>query len=233
LQQTNDNINSSIKVIHLFQNVKFKEIIMNLIFVRHGQSEANVERVMSNRGWVHPLTVTGKEQAYDLAARLQSAGASKIFTSPLRRAVETAQILAKTLHVPLEVTDALCEYDCGVLEGKADAESWRLHMQVKHSWLLDCEFENRIEGGESYQDIKARFLPFITVLSDSFSEDETVILVGHGGTYQCMLPALCINLDMDAGLKYPFPNTGFVRVRKEPHGFVCVEWCGEAIEVSG
>jgi broad specificity phosphatase PhoE len=120
---------------------------MNLIFVRHGQSEANIERVISNRGWVHPLTATGIEQAHDLAGRLRSVSASKIFTSPLQRAVETAHILAQTLYVPLEVTDALREYDCGVLEGKADAESWRLHMQVKHSWLVDCEFENRIEGG--------------------------------------------------------------------------------------
>jgi broad specificity phosphatase PhoE len=211
----------------------YKEITMDLIFVRHGQSEANVERVISNRGWVHPLTATGIEQAHDLAARLHSLGASKIFTSPLRRAVETGEILAQSLHVPVEVTDALREYDCGVLEGKSDAESWQLHMQVKHSWLVDCEFENRIEGGESYQDIHARFMPFIAGLVDSFSKDETVILVGHGGTYQCMLPALCTNLDMDAGLKYPFPNTGYVRVRKEPQGFVCVEWCGETIEALG
>jgi broad specificity phosphatase PhoE len=206
---------------------------MNLIFVRHGQSEANVERVISNRGWVHPLTATGIEQARDLAARLQSVGASKIFTSPLRRAVETAEILAQSLQVPVEVTDALREYDCGVLEGKSDAESWQLHRQVKHSWLVDCEFENRIDGGESHQDIQARFLPFIAGLADSLSEEETVILVGHGGTYQCMLPSLCTNLDMDAGLKYSFPNTGYVRVKKEPQGFVCMEWCGETIEAPG
>jgi broad specificity phosphatase PhoE len=46
---------------------------MKLYFVRHGQSEANISRVISNRGWVHPLTEKGLQQAHDLAARLAEA----------------------------------------------------------------------------------------------------------------------------------------------------------------
>ena len=96
---------------------------MKLYFVRHGESEANTAHVISNHGWMHPLTETGQQQARDLAARLSPIGAKIIYTSPLRRAVETAEILALALKLPVQVDDALREYDCGDVEGKADAES--------------------------------------------------------------------------------------------------------------
>ena len=96
---------------------------MKLYFVRHGESEANILHEISNRGWKHGLTEKGREQSRQLAQNLSASGISKIFTSPLRRAVETAQILALELGAPLEVTQALAEYDCGILEGKSDEQS--------------------------------------------------------------------------------------------------------------
>ena len=70
---------------------------MKLYFVRHGESEANVLQVISNRGWMHPLTEKGRQQANTLAEKLRGAGITKIYTSPLRRAVETAEILSRSL----------------------------------------------------------------------------------------------------------------------------------------
>jgi 2,3-bisphosphoglycerate-dependent phosphoglycerate mutase len=203
---------------------------MQLYFVRHGESEANVRRVISNRDWIHPLTDTGRRQAQALARRLLPVGAGKIYSSPIRRAVETADILAQNLQLPVEIVDALREYDCGLLEGKSDDESWRLHAELKRRWLVDLDLDCRITGGESYIDIQKRFKPFIRELVDDESRrNESVILVGHGGTYQCMLPDICENLETAAALEYPFPNTGYVHVSNKPQGLMCLEWCGTKV----
>jgi len=76
---------------------------MRIFFARHGQSEANLLKVFSNRGWKHPLTAMGRQQAHELAARLRDRNVAAVFTSPLRRAVEAAQIVAEQLRVPFEV----------------------------------------------------------------------------------------------------------------------------------
>ena len=65
------------------------------------------------------------------------------------------------LAVPVEITDALREFDCGIIEGKSDPQSWQIHIQTRQAWFLHKEWAKRIEGGESFLDIQARFLPFI------------------------------------------------------------------------
>src|SRR5579859_6938005 len=109
---------------------------MKLYFVRHGESEANVLRIISNREEPHALTSNGRQQARALADSLQGTAFARIFSSPVLRARQTAEILAERLGVPYEVTEALREYDCGILEGKGDAPSWALHQANFHEWLL-------------------------------------------------------------------------------------------------
>ena len=96
---------------------------MKLYFVRHGESEANLLNEFSNRGSKHGLTDKGRQQAHTLAQSLQTAPVAAIFSSPLLRARQTAEILSQTLGVPYRVTDALREFDCGVLEGKSDTDT--------------------------------------------------------------------------------------------------------------
>ncbi len=74
---------------------------MRLYFVRHGESEANLARQFSNRGFKHPLTPRGVTQATELAARLAGQGIAQIYTSPLQRAAQTAEILAEAWDLPV------------------------------------------------------------------------------------------------------------------------------------
>ena len=70
---------------------------MRLSFVRHGESEAHILRVISNRGYRYGLTARGQQQAVTLAQYLKHIPISGIFSSSLRRAVETADILSRAL----------------------------------------------------------------------------------------------------------------------------------------
>ena len=94
---------------------------MRLYFVRHGESEANLLHVIANRGHRYGLTARGQQQAVALVHQLRQVPVSGLFTSPLRRAVETATILSHAWGRPFHLTEALREYDCGVLENRSDA----------------------------------------------------------------------------------------------------------------
>ncbi len=201
---------------------------MRLYFTRHGESEANVIREISNRGYRHGLTEKGRWQAAELAEKIRSAGAARIYTSPLQRAVETAQILSEALGIPYQATDALREFDCGIAEGRADAEAWALWKSDWVEWFERGNFAYRITGGESYLDIQARFVPFIEgLVAEKGQSNENLVLIGHGGTYACMLKnLLVISRLAELPVELPFPNTGYVLAEIRPEGLVCLEWCG-------
>src|SRR5690242_5572321 len=168
---------------------------MRLYFIRHGESEANVQHIISNRGLKHGLTGKGRQQVATCADTLKGLSIVKLYSSPLLRARQTAEILGKALGLEYEVAGALCEYDCGVLEGRSDDEAWAMHWAVNRDWFESQKWESRTEGGESFLDIKARFVPFIDQLIARRDVSGDVALVGHGGTYISMLPLVMKNID--------------------------------------
>ena len=202
---------------------------MKFYFARHGESEANLLRVISNRGSVHGLTEKGRLQAAALGQSLAQSDIAAVFSSPLLRAVQTAEILSTALNLDTTVTDALREYDCGVIEGKSDAQSWALHLRTREDWLLRGQWERRIEGGESYLDIRRRFEPFIQRLLAEFPQEASLLLVSHGGLYSCMLPLVLANVSFEDALHWPFPNTEIVLAESRTQGLVCLEWCGKTV----
>ena len=202
---------------------------MKLYFVRHGESEANLLNEFSNRGLKHGLTENGQRQAHALAQSLECVPVIAIFASPLLRARQTAQILADEFGVAYEVTDALREFDCGVLEGRSDAASWQIYRQLSEAWLGHHEWEQRIEQGESFVEIQQRFIPFVDQLLQIYrTSADGVVLVGHGGTYRCMLPLVLRNISFRYSLKHSMSHTAAVVAEMRPEGLVCLMW-GETV----
>jgi broad specificity phosphatase PhoE len=200
---------------------------MKLYFARHGQSEANVLRVISNRGLVHPLTELGRQQAAELAQALTSIPIAKIYSSPLLRARQTAEIVAATLNRPVEIADALREPDCGIAEGRSDEAAWAEHHRAWTAWLDERRYNYRIEGGESFNDLQARFAPFIDRLSaEHGGASDHLLLISHGELLIMMLSVLLTNADEVFAAPRSIPNTGTIVVERQAAGWVCVEWCG-------
>jgi broad specificity phosphatase PhoE len=203
---------------------------MKLYFVRHGESEANILWEFSNRGLKHPLTVRGREQAAALVRDLEGISIARLFSSPLLRAVQTAEILSDALGVPYKTTDALREYDCGILEGKSDEASWDLYHAVLSDWIERGQWEARIEQGESFLDMQERFVPFIERLVEEYRDSlDRILLVGHGGLYRCMLPMVLANVDFSFALAHPISNTAYVVATAGAEGLTCLTWCGEIV----
>ena len=198
---------------------------MRIYFVRHGESQANLLREISNRGLRYGLTRKGREQAVALADRLHDQRITQIYSSPLLRAIETAVILANRLEIDYEVVDALREYDCGIAEGRSDAEAWQLWQELFDAWLVDRRWEQRIEGGESFYELRARFLPFIEGLVSRYGNTEAAILcVSHGGVYCAMLPLVLVNMDNRRIVDHGFDPASCLVSEWRPAGLTCVEW---------
>lgn len=202
---------------------------VRVYFVRHGESEANILRVISNRGQQHGLTERGRAQARALADHLADKGIVQVYSSPLLRAVQTAKTLAQACGVRYEVTDALREFDCGVAENRADEEAWGLWRSAVEAWDAH-DWSYRIEGGECFHDMRDRFVPFIeAVVQRHLEPADNVALVGHGGLYFSMLPLVLTNVDAQAVKQWSMPNTGYVLAETTPTGLFCLEWCGVVV----
>ena len=203
---------------------------MRIIFTRHGESHANILRQISNRGLVHPLTRNGRAQAVTLADKLRDRAITRICTSPTLRAIETSVIVAERLGVDYEVTDALREFDCGVAEGRTDESAWQMWHEVFDAWTLHGRWEQRIEGGESFYDVRDRFVPFIEGLAAQYgATGANLLCVAHGGVLWLMLPLVLPNVDADLMSQHGFGHATCIISELGPDGLRCVEWDGVRI----
>jgi 2,3-bisphosphoglycerate-dependent phosphoglycerate mutase len=195
---------------------------MKLYFVRHGESEANILHIISNRDLPHGLTPRGIVQARALADLLKDVPFTDLFTSPVLRARQTADILSIALGIPCQVTDSLREYDCGFLEDRSDEESWKLHQQYYNDWMLRRRYEDKPEGGESFLEIRERFLSFIDSLRERC--EAHILLVGHGGLFHLMLPQLLTNVDNGFVRLHGLGHTDCVIAERRMDGWQCRHW---------
>jgi broad specificity phosphatase PhoE len=198
---------------------------VKLYFVRHGESEANTLRVISNRESRFGLTTLGKEQALILADRLKDVPVTAIFSSPILRAKETAEILAHSFQLTYQITEALREYDCGILEDKSDEESWKLHGEIAEDWTLHHNHQRKPEGGENFLDIKKRFVPFIeSFTQNGYHAEDHILLVSHGGLLQLMLPEVLTNIDHAFVRSNGIRHTQCIIAEQKPNGLACLQW---------
>src|SRR5436190_3083868 len=92
--------------------------------VRHAESAANVERLMSHRVIDYSLTDLGREQADALGRWFLDRALARVYTSPLRRARETAEYIARATGAPIVEAEPLRELHVGVLDGRGDEAAW-------------------------------------------------------------------------------------------------------------
>ncbi len=92
-------------------------------------------------------------------------------------------------------------------------------------WLQGQDWDERIPGGESFHDIRRRFVPFIEELCARHAgTQDNLVLIGHGGTYYCMLPLVLKNLSYEFVRHASLGNTDAVIAEQRPEGLVCLSW---------
>lgn len=204
-----------------------------LYFVRHGESVANRRREFANRGQGPELTELGCQQAAMIAARLVDRGITHIYSSPLLRARQSADIIGETLGIDITETEALREYDVGNFEGTADPAHWEQYLRTEDDWLLRQLWDLRSgDGGESYIDIERRFAPFIGVVCRQESIDSFAI-VGHAGLFRAMLPRVVANISYSFSYANVLGHGSYAAVTFNNQELLCVEWNGCPFPLDG
>lgn len=159
--------------------------------VRHGESEANIARLIANRGLSHPLTPLGRAQARATADALRGEKVALVVSSPLLRALETATVIAHALEVPLEVDAGLSEVDLGELDGRGDDAVWEAWASYGRSWTERGATPLQPPGGESLEQVEARLRRVVDGLRRRAATlAGAVVCVGHGALYRTVLPRL-------------------------------------------
>jgi ribonuclease H / adenosylcobalamin/alpha-ribazole phosphatase len=145
------------------------------LLLRHGQTPMSVQKRYAGRSDV-PLTDVGVQQAAAAAKRLASAGIGVIVTSPLLRAVRTAQEVAAVTGAAVVTDDGFRETDFGAWEGLTFAEVRDRWPSEVTTWLADPEVAP--PGGESFTDVSARVTAALRrVLTDR--QGQRVLIVSH------------------------------------------------------
>lgn len=163
----------------------------NTVFiVRHGENPANLTGEFSYRRIDYPLNDTGRRQAQQTAAYFRDQRINAIFSSPLKRAVETAQIIAQPLGLPVTALESFREVNVGTLEGRATQENWALHDRIFEDWLVRDQPESTFPGGENLTRLVARVRDGLrTVVAGR--DGQRLVVAAHGGILVASIRALC------------------------------------------
>jgi broad specificity phosphatase PhoE/ribonuclease HI len=145
------------------------------LLLRHGQTELSVQKRFSGTG-EQPLTAYGRVQAAAAAARLAGSGATAVVSSPLRRARETAELVADALGVEVALEPGLRETDFGDWEGYTFAEVRQKWPRELDAWLADPSVAPPY--GESFDETTSRVRQARTRALRSYG-GQRVVLVSH------------------------------------------------------
>ncbi len=173
-----------------------------IILVRHGQTEWN--RVERFRGRADvPLNETGLAQADATGQRVAAEWQPRaMYTSPLSRAVKTAEAIARRMALPVEVQAGLVDIDYGAWQGLTPDEARVRWPEMVEAWYAAPQAA-QIPGGESLAGLRARAMAAVADLA-ARHVGQTIVLVGHTVVNRIILLGVL-------GL----PNDRFWRIRQD------------------
>lgn len=151
---------------------------------RHGESEANAKKIYSGLKYDPSLTEYGRKQIESYLDFYSGLDLKTVITSPSKRAIQTAEIIAHHLALPITVDKALHEVDMGDLEFKQqdDEDNFNNYTSVITNWL-GGDKSMKFINGESYIDVKER----IDHVTKNYLVDNNILLVAHATFFACLM----------------------------------------------
>ncbi|MCJ7618875.1 MAG: histidine phosphatase family protein [Anaerolineae bacterium] len=147
-----------------------------VVLMRHGETEWN--RVERFRGRIDiDLNETGRRQALLTAQRLSGWQIGAIYSSPLQRALQTAQPIAEACGLRVAILEGMTDVDYGVWAGLSAEEARAQYPEVYETWV-HTPLLARFAQGESLRQVQDRAWSALEGIS-SGHEGETILLVSH------------------------------------------------------
>jgi len=159
-------------------------VITRVFLCRHGETSARARGLCHGRldAGLSPL---GRRQAVLLAEKLAAEELGAVYTSPLRRARETAAVVAAPHALAPAQLDGLSEIDLGELEGLTYEEAERRFPEIYRRWMQE-PLRVRFPGGEDYEGLRRRAVDALDEIRRRHP-GETVAVVSHAGPLRALL----------------------------------------------
>lgn len=202
---------------------------MRILFMRHGQTPANVLGVLDTAAPGPGLTDLGQRQAEAVVGALGHESIAAIYVSRLRRTHVTAAPLAAALGLePIELSGTH-EIEAGSLEGLSDHESVRGYMGTVFAWD-EGDLGRAMPGGPDGHAFFERFDASVAQVVAAHPADATVVVVSHGAAIRIWTGARVANLGDGFTGEHHLDNTGIVVVEGSPaDGWTALSWGGVPI----
>lgn len=174
---------------------------MRLLLIRHAESTGNRQRRLQGRA-DFPLTERGRRQAQELAAALSRQAVRAVHSSPIKRALDTAEAIAAHFGLKVEVETALQEYDFGELSGLTWPEIRERRPQLIEQLLSDSADFPHYPAEEGREAFRERVRGALWGIAERHAGEEAVAVVTHAG------PIAVFLLDvLQRGYQRPIPFT--------------------------
>ena len=165
-------------------------ISRSFYFIRHGQTDWNAERRLQGSKDI-PLNNIGIEQANSAIPYFKNLGIDLVYSSPLKRAYKTGQIIAEAIDAPLKTHENLRERSFGSNEGRLSSE---VKEEYKNNPNIDVQlgvigFPHAADA-EPYDLFKNRVLTTIDSILNQYIENR-ILISAHGGFFKSLSHTLC------------------------------------------
>ena len=190
--------------------------MLHLLLARHGETIWNAQQQFQGHSDV-PLSPTGRVQAAALAETLRSRSIDAVYSSDLRRAIETAEIVLSGRGLAIQQTPAWRELSFGQWEGLTYDEVRHAYPTELQAWLAD-RLHAAPPGGESLAQLNSRLEAILGQLVQDHI-DQTVLVVAHGGPLQLLL-ATTLGLPPDEFWKFRVTHGSLSELDLYPAGAI-------------
>jgi probable phosphoglycerate mutase len=159
--------------------------LTKILLIRHGHVEGISPARFRGRSDL-PLTARGAAEARAVAERIASQWQPiKVYTSPMRRCIETGGAIAKACGIEADTMDELNDVDYGAWQSRTYEEMKAAEPALFAAWFTTPQLV-RFPGGDSLQDLVARSADALRLTLDRHPDD-TVVLVSHDSVNRALL----------------------------------------------
>ena len=188
---------------------------MIIIFVRHGETDYNkIKRVQGTQQI--PLNEQGKTQAQQVAESLQQYKITHIYCSGLVRARETAEIINRSLSLPIMIDDRLNERNWGIWENKNLGDI--LQQEESTKFWSEENLDANPHQGETTRNLMKRCTGFLNDLVKNHAKSDVILVVTHGGPMR-MIRGIIKGLHDEEYLRRDIKNGQILIVKYEHSRF--------------
>jgi 2,3-bisphosphoglycerate-dependent phosphoglycerate mutase len=183
------------------------------IFMRHGEADNNVNRILVGRHIESHLTEIGRQQVRDTANYLKEIAVDKVFVSPVIRARETAEIVCDVINMDYEIDERLYEIELGKLVGMNYEDIIEKHGNLFLKFYSGDEQMLDDYGVESFTSVKMRIKHLLDEAIERYP-DKNIVFVTHLDPIKAAI-SLLLDLKPEALYQWHIRNAALTILKHE------------------